>query len=172
MKKKEPELKDWTENKAVVAEQIVLEVATSLIRGLGEKVTFNGIDWESFKGSIATAKVEAVFKWIVKQTKGFRIPVMVNFSQGDAPLIGMCFVQIGTAISNKFYGLNKELGCIPAMYEGWHNGPHSPYIMISDMFHRKGNQGFGLEGVKIIDILGEFPPPTFSRLAVKLADIS
>lgn len=172
MKQRIPILKGWTREKAMVAEQIVLAVADTFIRGLGKRVTFSRVNKTDFNGSVATERVKAVFKWIVKQTKGFRIPVMVNFSHGDAPFIGMCFVQISTTISNKLYGLNKELGCLPAMYEGWHNGPHSPYLMLSDMFRRKGNQGFGLEGVKIINIEGEFPPPTFLEMTVKLKDIS
>lgn len=171
MKQRMPILKGWTNAKAMVADSSVLQIGKSLIRGLGKKVVFDRVNGGDFKGEVSTAKVEAVFRWIVNQTKGFRVPVMINFQRGEAPIIGLTFCRIGTELSNKLYALDQQLHCIPWIAVGWHSGPSSPYMMISDMFRIRGKQGYSLEGVQVINIIGESKPIGPEPITVSLKDI-
>lgn len=151
--------KSWHQIESETAVHIVMNIALELIKaGIpGDTYVYK---YGEHSYSVQKCKLISVFKWIVGQTEEFKVPIMVNFRHGVAPVIGLCFDQVlGATLSNKLYAIEQTGIEVPRFGFGWHNGPGSPYIILSNLTRSLGNQGEKLDGVTIINIHGEAQAP-------------
>ena len=146
------------EGKAI--ELAVLRTANILINQAVPGKIWKCMHKDTEEISVPKAKIISDFKWIVEQTKGFTVPLMVNFRHGKAVPIGLFFATaVHPSLSNQLYALRKKGIQVPSFADGWHTGPISPYIMFSNRSRTKGIQGYSLDGVSVINIHGEAQLP-------------
>jgi hypothetical protein len=119
---------------------------------------------EFLRAPVAKVKILSVFEWIVRKTKGFRVPIMVNFSHGEAPIIGLCFCfSQFRELSSMLYSLHMHGVPMPCISTGWHHGPHSPFIFFSDLLRKQRAVG-ETKGVSVISIHGKIELPKHTVL--------
>ena len=142
---------------AKVAELMVTMTAIDLINEALPGNTYKPVG--KAKGSIIQkAKIISVFRYIIKFTKEFSIPVLVNFRHGEAQIIGLFFAEkLNPQLANKLSALNKAGVKVPVFLTGWHNGPTSPYIMFTDLARSCENLGENLNDTTILNICSKNP---------------
>jgi hypothetical protein len=139
------------------------EVTINIVRTLALQIIdqlIPGKTWKCKMGQksrpvkLLKSRIIMVLDKILEETKGFTIPLVVNFCHGEAAAIGFLLggATFAPRLSNDLHDLYKKGISVPSVAGGWHNGAESCYIMISDIRHEKGIQGFNLDGVTVIDI--------------------
>ena len=156
----------WSKKLADVAVQTVLTLGTDLIikRIPGQTYVYMHGDGEGknrkpLGPEVSRKRIISVFNWIIAQTKGFRVPLLVNFSHGDAPTVGLGILACDPMLSNELYALEKAGLHMPRINFGWHNGPLSPLMMVSNLERTQGIMGYPLDGVTTINIHGVIQKP-------------
>lgn len=145
----------WNKDEAVIAERVVLSLAMKII---DEKIPGDTCIFSCGPGntiSIPKARIVSVFKWIVKQTRKFQIPIDVNFSHSPASDIGYCLSTIfHPRLSNELYALEQAGIHVPRFSD------YSGGIMFSDLSRSRGNLGESHDGVTTIVICSQNPNPS------------
>ena len=101
----------WSEERADLAVKNVLKLGTDLITKKIPGQTFvymsgTGKDAKPVGPEVSKKRIVSVFNWIISQTKGFRIPLLVNFSHGDAPTIALGMIRaLSPSLTNELYAL-------------------------------------------------------------------
>jgi hypothetical protein len=142
----------------------VSETAINIVRTLALKIVnqlIPGKTWEctirskSHPVKIMKSRIIMVLNKILEETQGFTIPLEVNFCYGEAAAIGFFLgheVFISHRLPKDFDALHKSGIQVPSVASGWYNGAESYYVLISDLQQKKGIQGFGHDGVTVIEI--------------------
>lgn len=155
----------WNKKLANVAVETVLTLGRTMVfkRIPGETfvyMTGEGADKKPLGPAVSKKRILSVFNWIISQTNGFRFPLLVNFRHGDAPTIAMGMIRsFSPDLSNELYALEKAGLRMPRIDFGWHNGPSSPFMLISNLERSKGNMGFDLYEVRTISVHGTAQRP-------------
>jgi len=145
--------------------EIALELFNRLLlENINRVIPGKTYDWDFkirrfIKKGIQKTTIIKTIKWIVDQTHGFKVPLMVNFLYGEAAVVGYCLAKVfDVHLPNALYEQEKNGIRVPTVASGWHHGPDKCYIMISNLQGSRGKQGYSLEGVTIINIHGEMDP--------------
>jgi hypothetical protein len=148
----------YNKAEAQKAELIVLAIA---LRIINERIPGDTYTYKR-KGrtcSIPKARIISVFRWIVRQTECFKIPIEVNFWHHPAAEIGFCLSWIfHPTLSNELYALEKEGAHVPRFSDFSSGGVWG--VMFSNLSRSRGNLGEGLAGVTIINVYSKPPNPT------------
>ena len=148
----------WSRGLADEAVKTVLKLGTALIikRIPSQRFVYLAGEGKNMKMvKVSRERILSVFNWIISQTKGFRIPLLVNFRHGDAPTIALGMIRaLSPHLSIELYALEKVGKHMPSVQFGWDGGPGRCYVLISNLSRTQGKMGFPLDGVKIINIHG------------------
>jgi hypothetical protein len=150
----------WNKKLADMAVQIVLALGTDLIiQGIpGQTFVYmigEGRNKKPLGSGVSKKRILSVFNWIISQTQGFKVPLLVNFQHGDAPTIALGMIQaFSSSLSEKLDALEKVGLNMPRISFYWHNGPSSPLMLISNLSQTQGKMGLPLDGIKTINIYG------------------
>jgi hypothetical protein len=156
-----------------MAEQLVTQLALKAIDAEipGETWEWNpGKMYETYGKFIARKdRIIAVFKWMLARTEGFSVPIMVSFTVGESPAIGLCLGRALNTLSCKLFSMNESGIKMPRIESGWHNGPGNPFTAFSDIARKHGILGSDNTGFTHIDLYGDVE---FGKTVVALKDIA
>ena len=150
----------WNKKSADMAVQIVLTLGTDMIiKGIpGQTFVYmigEGRNKKPLGPGVLKKRILSVFNWIVSQTQGFKVPLLVNFQHGDAPTIALGMIQaFSSSLSEKLDALENVGLNMPRISFWWRNGPSSPLMLISNLSQTQGKIGFPLDGIKTINVHG------------------